>query len=403
MSVNAITIPARVYEHARRASLMFAERFGRIPAFAAFAPGRVNLVGEHTDYNRGFVLPIAIERETIIVADRAITALSTLVAADLHSETQCDLTRSLAPRRGEPANYLLGVADQFQKRGVSLSNLDALVTSTVPIGAGLSSSAAVEVAFATLLGEMTLQRMAAVELARLCQAAEHDFPGTPCGIMDMFVSAAARDKHALLIDCRREEARHVPCDFAGAGAALLVIDTGVKHDLATSAYANRRATCEATARALGLPSLREASIESLNMYGLTNEQRRRALHVIAENTRTILAAEALALGDLSRFGELMLHSHASLRDMYEVSCQELDCVVDAARGMRERGSTGGVYGARMTGGGFGGCAIVLCAAEAVERVQSRIDEAFVRSFGRSPAMMFTTSASCGAHVLAGGG
>jgi galactokinase len=218
--------------------------------------------------------------------------------------------------------------------------------------------------------------------------------------MDMYVSAAAKENRALLIDCRSEEVRHVPADFAaqgGVGATLLVVDTGVKHELASSAYTDRRATCEAAARALGLPSLRSATIESLNTHGLSNEQRRRALHIIAENTRTILAAEALALGDLPRLGELMLHSHASLRDLYEVSCAELDALVEAARSMREGDEA--VFGARMTGGGFGGCAIVLCEAAALERVMDRLRRAFADRFGRGPAMMFTTCAAGGARAL----
>jgi galactokinase len=248
-----------------------------------------------------------------------------------------------------------------------------------------------------LLTEILDARLSPLETARLAQAAEHAFPGTPCGIMDMYASAAAKRDRALLIDCRSNEARHVPADFNSMGATLLVIDTGVKHDLATSAYAERRATCAAAARILGLPSLRSATIESLNMHGLSNDQRRRALHVIAENTRTILAAEALALSDLPRFGEVMFQSHASLRDLYEVSCAELDVLVAAAKSMREAGE--GVHGARMTGGGFGGCAIVLCATSALDSVRNRLRDAFAARSARAPAMMFTTCAAGGARTL----
>ncbi len=386
----------RIRSRVRQTVATFAERFGRAPTIAAVAPGRVNLIGEHTDYNLGFVLPIAIERETIIVADSAADPrISTLCAADLHDTMQVDLSQPLRIQKGRPGNHLLGVADQFQKRGFALPNMDMLITSSVPIGAGLSSSAAVEVACALVLSEMLHASMSPLEIARLCRQAEHTFPGTPCGIMDMFASAAARANHALLIDCRDEEARHVQADFAARGATLLVIDTGVKHDLASSAYAERRATCEAAARLLGLPSLRSATIESLNTHGLSTDQRRRSLHVVAENMRTVLAAEALALGELPRFGELMLQSHASLRDLYEVSCPELDVIVETAKSMRDAGE--GVFGARMTGGGFGGCAIVLCASAAADAVASRVVEDVAHRFGKSPTV-FATGASGGARV-----
>lgn len=376
---------------------MFADRFGRQPTVAAFAPGRVNLIGEHTDYNLGFVLPIAIERETIIVADHALDErVSTMVFADLNETMQVDLTRPLQARRGKPGNHPLGVADQFHKRGFALPNLDALVTSSVPIGAGLSSSAAIEVAFALLLANIVGTAISSLETARLCRQAEHAFAGTPCGIMDMYIAAAAKPDRAMLIDCRSEEARHVPADFESHGATLLVVDTGVKHELASSAYADRRATCDATAELLGLPSLRSATIESLNTHGLSNELRRRALHVIAENARTVLAAEALALGDLRGFGERMFQSHASLRDLYEVSCPELDAIVDAAKSLRE--GDAGVFGARMTGGGFGGCAIVLCAKRAADSVRARVTEIFAERFGRSPHV-FATGAGGGAKLL----
>jgi len=317
----------------------------------------------------------------------------------VQDEMEVDLRRPLTPRRGRPVNYLLGVADAFQKRGVGepLHNLDALVTSNVPIGAGLSSSAAVEVAFATLLERSLNARITPLQKAQLCQAAEHAFPGTPCGIMDMYVSAAAKRDHALLIDCRSLRAQQAPFDLQELDAALLVIDSGVKHELASGEYAKRRCACEEVAAALGVPSLREATIESLNVTGLSSVQRRRALHVIAESARTLLAAEALVVRDLGRFGQLMFDSHASLRDLYEVSCAELDALVDTAKALRQRGR--GVYGARMTGGGFGGCAIVLCAGAAANEIIEHMRQAFAERFGREPATMFTTRAAGGAQVI----
>jgi galactokinase len=389
-------VPTRVAQQFDRAAAAFRERFGRVPTLAVFAPGRVNLIGEHTDYNRGFVLPIAIEREAVIVADRAAGLESSVHLADIDVTLRADLTRPLASRRGQYGNHLLGVADQFQRRSLTPCNVDALLTSTVPIGAGLSSSAAIEVAFAMLLQAFAGAKLTPMDLARLCQAAEHEFGGVPCGIMDMCVSTAAKRDHALLIDCRSEYFTALPAEFARHAVTLLVIDTGVKHDLATSAYGERRRTCAEVAAALGLDSLREAALQDLNMHGLSTVQRRRALHVISENARTILAAEALALGGFPRVGELMFASHASLRDLYEVSCPELDVIVDTAAAMRERDE--GVLGARMTGGGFGGCAIALCRAEAVELVRVRLVENFSRRFGRAPAT-FQTSAAGGARAI----
>ncbi len=391
-------VPERIRAHLEQAALMFEQRFGRVPTLASCAPGRVNLIGEHTDYNQGFVLPVAIERQTSIVADIARGRASTFVAADLNDEMEADLSSPLQPCRGVPGNYLLGMADQFQRTGLTPPNLDVLVTSSVPIGAGLSSSAAVEVAFAIMLARLLHTPLTPLELARLCQRAEHAFPGTPCGIMDMYVSAAAREHHALLIDCRSDSVQFVPADFASLGASLLIVDTGIKHDLASSAYTHRRETCEMVAKTLGQQSLRHASVESLNVHGLSDDQRRKALHVIAENTRTVLAAEALALGNLARFGELMFHSHASLRDLFEVSCDELDVIVNASQAMHNRGR--GVFGARMTGGGFGGCAIVLCEQDREARVIAELTRAFEARFGHVPARVFATAAAGGARAMA---
>ena len=368
----------------------FAARFGRPPRFAASAPGRVNLIGEHTDYNDGFVLPIAIDRQAVIVADTTGAPDSTLLAMDVNEAAQADLSRPLTPRE-EPrwVNYLLGVGHQFLQRGRALPNLDLAFTSTVPIGAGLSSSAALEVAMATLLEQILGGQLDPVDKALLCQRAEHAFPGTPCGIMDMFIATMARPDHALLIDCRSNDARPIRMP-PPEQAALLIADTGVQHELAAGIYAARRATCEQAAARLGLAALRDATAEMLEDAGLTQIEHQRAVHVVRENERTLRAAQLLEAGDVETFGELMFQSHASLRYLYEVSCPELDTLIDAARALRDEGL--GVYGARMTGGGFGGCAIVLCHPEAIEATAHRLGSLYAAAHGREPAMFSTRAA-----------
>ena len=383
-------------EQLRLAAGEFARRFTRQPRFAAIAPGRVNLIGEHTDYNDGFVLPIAIDRQALITAAPTAAPFSTLVALDLDETLTIDLTRSLQPQTDQRwANYLLGVVQQFTDRGLAVGNLDLVLTSTIPPGGGLSSSAAIEVAVATILEQHLDTKLDPTDKALLCRQAEHAFPGTPCGIMDMFTAVNARPGHALLLDCRSLQAQAVPMPPADE-AVLLIADTGVKHELAAGDYADRRATCEEAARALGLASLRDATIERVEEALPDPVQRRRAGHVVSEIARTLRAAEALKSGDLTAFGDLMFASHESLRDDYEVSCRELDVLVDAARAMREEGA--GVYGARMTGGGFGGCAIVLCRPEACEAVTARLGEAMEAAQLARPSV-FATHAAGGARAI----
>lgn len=373
----------------------FRRRFGRPPVFAAVAPGRINIIGEHTDYSQGFALPMAIDRQTVIVADHAADAsTSTLWAIDLDEVYHADFTRSLKPQGGHASDYVLGIAQQFIARGQQLPNLDLAVASTIPPGAGLSSSASVEVAFATLLEQVMHVRLSPLEKAMLCQQAEHDFPGTPCGIMDMYIISSAVPGHAMLLDCRSNQGQHVPLP-PQSHAAILVIDTRKKHALASGEYAQRRAACERAAQILEVAALRDATIDMLNHNDLSNEDRRKVLHVLAENSRTILAATALASGDLEQLGELMFASHDSLRDLFEVSCDELDILVDAARELR---GDKGVYGARMTGGGFGGCVIAICRTEQLRSVQQHLAAAFEQAFGR-PCGMFTTTASGAARTV----
>ncbi len=355
-----------------RAGAAFRTRFGRGHQWAAAAPGRVNLIGEHTDYNGGFVLPIAIDRVCVAVgAMAADTAVSHVYTADLDRLGTLDMRAPLRAggpgiERGTWLSYVAGVIAQFQRDAAApLPNLDIAIASSVPVGSGLSSSAAIEVATATLLEQALSLPLAPKAKALLCQRAEHELAGVPCGIMDQFISTMGRQGHALLIDCRSEETALVPIP---ADAAVVLLDSGVRHALAGGEYAGRRATCAAAAAKLGVPQLRDASIRALSAGEglLTPEEHRRARHVITENARTLAAAEALRRGDLPTVGQLMRESHASLRDDYEVSCPELDSIADVLCGIQ------GVYGARMTGGGFGGHAVALCQRRAVQRLLSAI-------------------------------
>jgi galactokinase len=343
----------------------FVQRFGRAPRYAAAAPGRVNLVGEHTDYHGGYVLPMAIDRRAVIVAGRAAGKRSSFWSADLDESAEADLAAPLAPRRGSFANYLLGVADRFQAAGHALPNLDVVVRSGVPIGAGLASSAALEVAFAHLLLEVTGAAMSPLELAVLCRSAEHDFAGTPCGIMDMLCAVQARAGHALLIDCRTNAVRPIPMP-PPERLSVLVADTGVRHALAGGAYAALQERCAAAAER----------------------------HVPAENARTLVAAAALATGDLDALGAVLLDGHAALRDLLGASCPELDCLVETAAGLRRSG----VYGARMTGAGMGGCAVVLCAPQAVSGAAAQLARDFRLRFGRPPVTFAVSSAGAAGRI-----
>ena len=370
----------------------FTGRFGRPPRFGAAAPGRVNLIGEHTDYNNGFVLPMAIDRWAIVVADLTHASNSTLWAIDLDQTVQCDFAGLRSPVAGSFANYLLGVVDQFAKRGDSIPNLDLAITSTVPIGAGLAGSAAIEVATATLLAEVVGARLDPIEKALLCQRAEHTFPGTPCGIMDMFIATGAQPNHALLIDCQSNTAEPIPLPPTES-ASVLIANTNVRHELATSAYAARRESCRSAAAKLGLTTLREAATTMgirpiFSGRGLTDRESRCAEHVVCENERVRSAAAALGRGDLETVGGLMFDSHASLRDLFDVSCPELDLLVEVAAQMRSDGS---VFGARMTGGGFGGCAVLLCRADRVTTVSDALAHRFSSRFTH-PATLFTVAA-----------
>ncbi|MEL7473789.1 MAG: galactokinase [Planctomycetota bacterium] len=366
--------------HARdRALAAFERRWDAPGTLVASAPGRVNLIGEHVDYNDGIVLPIALEERCWFVAGARTSASATpgatpgmapgieVLAVDLgeHAEIASGASPE-TPWARLLDEVRIGVCEHL---GVSLGGWHVAFSSDVPRGGGLSSSAAVEVAWATLiLGLLEIEHGPAFDasidpmrVAMLCRDAEHRAMGVPCGVMDQAVSVLGTRGHALRLDCRSLEWSHVPAPER-LGGEVLLIDSGVRHSLASSAYAERRATCEAAAAALGVASLRDSDTERVESTpGLTEPQRACARHATSEIQRTIEAADALASGDLEAFGARMNASHDSLRDDYRVSCAEVDEIVDAARRIPE------VLGARMTGGGFGGYVVALCRSADRER------------------------------------
>ena len=381
----------------RSAVTAFEKRFKAKPTVAVAAPGRVNLIGEHTDYNGGFVMPMAIDRQTVIVARPNGGNTAWVVSADFPTEASFAVGPGLA--RGTPSwsNYIRGAVAMMQERGVTPPGFDALLSSTVPPGGGLSSSASIEVATATLVEALAGQKIDPVDKALSCQKAEHQFAGVPCGIMDQFISTMGQAGHALLIDCRSYETTPVPLD--DPSIVVLIINSNVKHELTGGEYAERRAQCEKAARTLGVELLRDATMEQLEAAKskMDDVTYRRARHVIGENQRALDAAEAMRKRDWSAMGRLMRQSHDSLRDDFEVSTPELDRLVDLAY-ERHESAGGGVIGSRMTGGGFGGCTVSLVRKDNVERIGAEIADAYQAAVGEAPSV-FVTVPSPGARVL----
>jgi len=357
------------------------------------APGRVNLIGEHTDYNDGFVMPVAIDFSTWVKVSPFEERKLQIYSANFNDEIEVDLDDpSLAPR-GHWSDYPVGVAVMLDKTGHRLRGARLQIRGEVPIGSGLSSSAAVEVATACALAANSGLNIEPRELALLCQRAENEFAGARVGIMDQFISLFGQAQKALMLDCRSLEFRLLPLPD---NVRLLICNTMVKHELASSAYNERRAQCEAGVKHLAqfLPNvtaLRDVTIEELEQFArdLPEVVYRRCRHVVTENARVLAAANALERGDLNDFGGLMAESHQSLRDDYEVSGKELDLMVDLARKIE------GVYGARMTGGGFGGCTVNLVAQEHVEEFRQFVADGYEQVTKLTP-QIYVSRASDGA-------
>lgn len=356
----------------------FRSRFGGEPRIFR-APGRVNLIGEHTDYNDGFVMPAAIEYEAKTAARKRADNLIRLYAFDLDESAELDLDAP-APPRHDWADYAFGVALLLKQTGHPIGGADIVMSSTVPIGSGLSSSAAFEVVIGYTLLSLHGLPVDTVDLAKLCQKAENEYVGMRCGIMDQFISANGAHDHALMIDCRSLETRLVPID---SRARIVVANTMVHHAHAGGEYNRRRASCEEgvslLAPAIGgkISALRDISLAALETHKglLSDETYRRCRHVITENARVLAAADALRGGDLERCGMLMDQSHVSMRDDYEISCTEIDILVEIARRQQ------GCLGSRMTGGGFGGCTVSLVETDAVASFIASVGAEYQKATG----------------------
>jgi galactokinase len=395
MQQAAATDDVALEPFARATARAFTERFGRPPRWLAAAPGRVNLIGEHTDYTGGFVLPMAIDRYVVIAAAPATHGRVHLHSLAVDGAVDVPLGPGLAPGPPAWANYVRGVIAAFQSEGLPVTAMDALIASAVPLGGGLSSSAALEVGMVTLLEAAGGLQLEGREKARLARRAEHEFAGVPCGIMDQLASVLGDARGPILIDCESQSARLVT--IADASASVLIANTNVRHSLGDGTYARRRAECAEATAALRVPSLRAATPERLEAARawMAPEVYLRARHVIGENARTLAAAAALEAGDLATVGALMYESHRSLRDDFEVSCRELDVLVDASRAI---GADGGVIGARMTGGGFGGCTVALVASERVGEVAARLGEEY-RARCQRELTTFVSRPARGAHLV----
>ncbi|XP_075889796.1 galactokinase isoform X1 [Nelusetta ayraudi] len=384
-----------VSELVSEARRLYSQEFGQEehPTVAVCAPGRVNLIGEHTDYNQGFVLPMALPLVTVVVggptSDLEVTVVTNSEDVDeprrmcfnMHGDGS-----QLSPGKPAWANYVKGVMHHYRAR--PLPGFRAVIASSVPLGGGLSSSASLEVAFYTFLQQLNPDDGDKVSKALACQQAEHTHGGVPCGIMDQFVSVLGREGHALLIDCRSLKATLQPLE--DPQLVILITNSNVKHSLTGSEYPTRRKQCEEAASVLGKDSLRDATMKDLEdkKDKLDDVTYRRARHVIEEIERTTQAADALKSRAYKEFGKLMVESHNSLRDLYEVSCKELDELVAAAMEVE------GVFGSRMTGGGFGGCTVTLLQAPAVDKAILHIKE----RYSGTPTF-YVTSPSEGARVL----
>ncbi len=375
---------------------IFRQRFGKSPNYRSRAPGRVNLIGEHTDYNQGFVLPAALKYEVRVVASPRPDEKVRLHSVNFQQEDEFSLNSLKKNPRLPWSSYVRGVLDEILKAGFAVKGFEAVISGDVPLGSGLSSSAALEVAAASILREMFGLSIGKIEIAKLCQRAENNFVGVNCGIMDQFVSVLGEEDRALLIDCRDLSYRAVPLHL---GDHLLVIaDSRAPRDLASSAYNEHRAECERGVEILSkkdpsIFSLRDASLELLSscIRDIPEKIGRRLRHVITENERTLESARLLSEGDLYSFGTIMKESHRSLKEDYEVSSFYLDTLVEAALSGED------CLGSRLTGAGFGGCTVNLVRKDSLDIFKERVESLYREKTGKIP-VFYLSQASAGAEA-----
>ncbi len=375
------------HELYKKVTQAYTARFQQSPQLVVRAPGRVNLIGEHTDYNDGFVLPVAVDQAAWLAVGAVEGPLTTVRAFDIKNDEAAFAMQKIPASAGGWPDYPKGVVWAFLERGLHPSPINAVLASDVPVGAGMSSSAAIELAFAFAWNTLGQFDISLSDLALLCQRAENQYVGVNCGIMDQMISACGKAGHAMMLDSRSLERRYFPMP---EGVAIVVSDSMVRRSLAASEYNVRRAQCEQAVSHLqaNLPeikALRDVSLRQLKQFGrdLPEVVYRRARHVVTENDRVLKFARALHAGDIDAAGALMIEGHRSLRDDYEVSAVELDALVEAAV------EVPGCYGARLTGAGFGGCTIALVAEDAVPEFKAHIAKAYDERFGKQPAVYVT--------------
>lgn len=362
-----------------RVTATFALQFNAQADLVARAPGRVNLIGEHTDYNDGFVLPCAIGPATMVAASKRSDHEIRIVAADFgNAKNSFDLSAIAKSDLGW-ADYVRGMVDALQKAGYELTGANLAIAGNLPRGAGLSSSASLEVAVGQAMLALAATEIDRTRLAQIAQSAECEFVGTKCGIMDQLISAQGKAGHALLIDCRSLELTDTPIPD---DVAIMIVHSGVTRGLVEGHYNERRRQCEAAAQAMNVTALRDADINLLQTAKLDAVTLRRARHVITENQRTLDAAAALKKSDLKTFGRLMGESHASMRDDFEITVPAIDRLVEILQ--RAIGEEGG---ARMTGGGFGGACVTVLPADRVAEVQAAVEASYTRPDGERPLIM----------------
>jgi galactokinase len=367
----------------------FQEHFDGQPTLIVRAPGRVNLIGEHTDYNDGFVLPMAINRATYFAARPRQDNFVYIYALDFEDYAEFNLTE-MTKRHDHWAEYIKGTAWALQEAGHKLNGWEGVAAGDVPVAAGLSSSAALEMGAARLFCEVSGLDWNPREMAQLGQRTENLWIGVQSGIMDQMISAAGEQNHALLIDCRSLTWQAAPLP---PETVVVVLDTATRRELVGSAYNERREQCETAAKHFGVPALRDVTVEQLEAARtqLDAVVYRRARHVVTENARTLAAAEAMRAGDASRLGELMNQSHVSMRDDFEISRSEMDRMVECAQ------AHAGSYGARMTGGGFGGCAVALVRESEAKSFTLDVADCYQKATGLVPSV-YVCTATDGASI-----